>query len=423
MTVARSRTGTLPRYGPRRCGQANPARPRLRTLALGRMESPALFLARNAVEVSPEGALAERLAQGRPLRVKLGLDPTAKDLHLGHSVVLQKLREFQDLGHTVVLIVGDYTARVGDPSGRSATRPVLSHEEIDAHAQTYLDQATKVLAPDERLEVRRNSEWLDMPMEDLFRLVRTVTVAQMLERDDFAKRMAASEPISLLELLYPVLQGYDSVAVRSDVELGGTDQTFNLFMGRAVQGVYGQPPQVVLTMPLLTGLDGERKMSKSFGNAIGISEPPGEIYGKTLSIPDALLDEWYTLLLGSAPPAGVSPRDAKRALARALVTRFWSAEAAAEAEAAFDRVFIAREMPEDIAEATISANGGTVHLPAVIADVFGGSRSDARRSLVQGGVKLDGEPLPPEPLDVPAADLDGRVLQVGKRKFRRLRVA
>jgi tyrosyl-tRNA synthetase len=387
------------------------------------MASGAEFLARNAVDCLPQGALAARLAEGRPLRVKLGIDPTAPDLHLGHTVVMQKLREFQDAGHTVVLIVGDYTARVGDPSGRAATRPVLSPEEIEAHAQTYVDQATRVLAADERLELRRNAEWLDMPMEDLFRLVRNVTVAQMLERDDFAKRMAASEPISLLELLYPVLQGYDSVAVNADVELGGTDQTFNLFMGRAIQTAYGQPPQVVLTLPLLTGLDGERKMSKSYGNAIGITEPPGEIYGKTLSIPDALLDEWYALLLGETPPAGMDARDAKRALARALVTRFWSAEAAQEAEAAFDRVFVAREMPEEIAEATISADGGTVHLPAVIAEVFGGSRSEARRSLVQGGVKLDGEPLPPEPLDVPAATLDGRVLQLGKRRFRRLRVA
>jgi tyrosyl-tRNA synthetase len=387
------------------------------------MATSAEFLARNAVDCLPGGALAARLEEGRPLRVKLGIDPTAPDLHLGHTVVMQKLREFQDAGHTVVLIVGDYTARVGDPSGRAATRPVLSPEEIEAHAQTYVDQATRVLAADERLELRRNAEWLDMPMEDLFRLVRNVTVAQMLERDDFARRMAAAEPVSLLELLYPVLQGYDSVAVKADVELGGTDQTFNLFMGRAIQTAYGQPPQVVLTMPLLTGLDGERKMSKSYGNAIGITEPPGEIYGKTLSIPDALLEEWYALLLGQSPPAGVGPRDAKRALARALVTRFWSAEAAEEAEAAFDRVFIEREMPQEITEATISANGGTVHLPAVIAEVFGGSRSEARRSLVQGGVKLDGEPLPPEPLDLPAAALDGRVLQVGKRKFVRLRVA
>jgi tyrosyl-tRNA synthetase len=387
------------------------------------MESPASFLARNAVEVLPKGALEARLAEGRPLRVKLGLDPTAPDLHLGHTVVLQKLREFQDLGHTVVLIVGDYTARVGDPSGRSATRPVLSPAEIDAHAQTYLDQATKVLAADERLEVRRNSEWLDMPMEDLFRLVRRVTVAQMLERDDFSKRMAASEPISLLEMLYPVLQGYDSVAINADVELGGTDQTFNLNVGRGLQTSYGQPPQIVFTLPLLNGTDGDRKMSKSYGNHIGITEPPQDMYGKTLRIPDSQLASWYDLLIGSPPPADLGPRDAKRALARALVTRFWSPEAAAEAESTFDKVFIDHGLPDEIEEYVISANGGELHLPEVIASAFGGSRSEARRMLSQGGVKLDGEPLAAEPLDVPAATLDGRVLQLGKRKFRRLRIA
>jgi tyrosyl-tRNA synthetase len=387
------------------------------------MENPAGFLSRNAVDVLPNGALAARLAEGRPLRVKLGLDPTAKDLHLGHTVVLQKLREFQDLGHTVVLIVGDYTARVGDPSGRSATRPVLSPAEIDEHARTYVDQATRILADDERLELRRNSEWLDMPMEELFRLVRSVTVAQLLERDDFSKRWAAKEPISLLELLYPVLQGYDSVAVKADVELGGTDQTFNLFMGRALQQTFGQKQQIVLTVPLLTGLDGEQKMSKSYGNQIGITEPPGEIYGKTLSIPDTLLESWYGLLLGGSVPDDVGPRDAKRALARALVARFHGDEAAAEAEAAFDRVHIEHEAPVDMPEVVVSADGGDVHLPELIADAFGGSRSDARRKLQQGGVKLDGSKLPPEPLDVPAASLDGRVLQVGKRQFARLRAA
>jgi tyrosyl-tRNA synthetase len=387
------------------------------------MDSPADFLSRNAVDVLPKGALEARLAEGRPLRVKLGLDPTARDLHLGHTVVLQKLREFQDLGHTVVLIVGDYTARVGDPSGRSATRPVLSSEEIDAHARTYIDQVGKVLLHDERLEVRRNSEWLQMEMEDLFRIVRTVTVAQLLERDDFARRMAASEPISLLELLYPVLQGYDSVAVEADVEMGGTDQTFNLFMGRAVQQAFGQKPQVVLTMPLLAGLDGDQKMSKSYGNAIGITEPPGEMYGKTLSIPDALLPSWYDLLLGRPVPADVGPRDAKRALARELVTRFHGAAAAAEAETGFDRVFIAREIPEEVADFAFSADGGVVHLPELVSGAFGISRSEARRKLVQGGVKLDGERMPAEPLDVPASELDGRVLQLGKRQFARLRAA
>src|SRR3954464_1212384 len=408
------------RRAARRADQAPRGR---RTLALERMASPAAFLARDAVDCLPGGALEARLAEGRPLRVKLGLDPTAPDLHLGHTVVMQKLREFQDLGHTVVLIVGDYTARVGDPSGRAATRPVLSHEQIDANARTYREQASKVLAVDERLEVRFNSEWLDMPMEDMFRLVRHVTIAQLLERDDFAKRMAAPEPIPPLELLYPVLQGYDSVAVRADLELGGTDQTFNLFMGRALQTVFGQPGQVVLTMPLLTGLDGERKMSKSYGNAIGITDPPGEMYGRTLSIPDAQLPSWYSLLLGSPPPPDLGPRDAKRALARALVERFHGPAAAEEAEAAFDRVFIARELPEDIPDFVLEPNGPVVHLPAVIADAFGRSRSEARRTLLQGGVRLDGEPLPPEPLDVPAVLLDGRVLQLGKRHFRRLRVA
>jgi tyrosyl-tRNA synthetase len=387
------------------------------------MAETAAYLARNAVDCLPAGALERRLEEGRPLRVKLGLDPTAADVHLGHTVVLQKLREFQDAGHTVVLIIGDYTARVGDPSGRSATRPVLSGEEIDANARTYVEQAGHVLRTDAQLEIRHNSEWLDMAMEELFGLVRHVTVAQLLERDDFAKRFAAHQPISLLELLYPVLQGYDSVAVEADVELGGTDQTFNLFMGRALQQSFGQKPQIVLTMPLLAGLDGEQKMSKSYGNAIGITEPPGEMYGKTLSIPDALLASWYDLLLGRPLPADVSPRDAKRALAREIVTRFHGAAAAADAEAGFDRVFIEHEIPDEIPEHVFAANGDLVHLPELVAAAFGGSRSEARRKLSQGGVKLDGERMPAEPLDVPASELDGRVLQLGKRQFARLRAA
>jgi tyrosyl-tRNA synthetase len=380
----------------------------------------AAYLARNAVECVPAGALEERLATGRPLRAKLGLDPTAPDLHLGHSVVLQKLREFQDAGHTVVLIVGDFTARVGDPSGRSATRPVLSSDEIDANARTYFAQAEKILRTDERLEVRANSEWLDMGTEELFRLARVPTVAQVLEREDFARRMAAAEPISLLELLYPVLQGYDSVAIRSDVELGGTDQTFNLLMGRSIQSAYGQPPQIVLTMPILPGLDGVQKMSKSLGNHIGITDPPDEMYGKTLSLPDSALGQWYELLLGRGLPGDASPRDAKHALAHALVERFHGREAADEAAAEFARVFVARDLPSDIKEAVVPGNG-EVHLPELIAHVFGGSRSEARRTIAAGGVKLDGEPV--SALDVPAAALDGRVLQVGKRRFRRLRVA
>jgi tyrosyl-tRNA synthetase len=400
------------------------------TLALARMDEPlsdaartAAHLARNAVDCLPRGALAERLEEARPLRVKLGLDPTAPDLHLGHTVVLTKLREFQDAGHVVVLIVGDYTARVGDPSGRSVTRPVLSGEEIDENAETYRRQAAKVLRMDgEHFELRHNSEWLDMRAEDMFRLARHPTVAQLLARDDFAKRFKADEPISLLELLYPVLQGYDSVAVRADVELGGTDQTFNLLMGRQIQQAYGQPPQSVLTLPLLTGIDGEQKMSKSFGNAIGVDEPPAEMYGKTLRIPDELLGQWYSLLLGTDPPAGVGPRDAKHALARALVTRFHSAADAEEAERHFKRVIIEHEPPEEIEEVTVQSRNGTVHLPAVIADAFGRSRSEARRMLEQGGVKLDGKPVAGDVLDMAPADLDGRVLQLGKRHFRRLRI-
>jgi tyrosyl-tRNA synthetase len=385
-------------------------------------EDQAARLGLGAVDILPAGQLEARLAEGRPLRVKLGIDPTAPDIHLGHTVVLQKLREFQDLGHRVVLIVGDFTARVGDPSGRSVTRPVLSGEEIEAHARTYVEQASKVLLGDERLEVRFNSEWLDMPMEDLFRLVRNVTVAQILARDDFSRRWSASEPISMLELLYPVLQGYDSVAVRADVELGGTDQTFNLLMGREIQSAYGQRPQSILTVRLLAGTDGVQKMSKSLGNHIGITEPPGDMYGKTLSIPDASLPEWYDRLLGEPVPAELSARDAKRALARALVTRFHGEAAAKEAEAAFDRVFVARELPDEIEEASVAADGGQVHLPEVIASVFGGSRSEARRHIASGAVKLDGEPLGADVLDLPGTDLDGRVLQVGKRRFRRLRV-
>ncbi len=249
------------------------------------------------VEALPEGRLAEQVASGKPLRVKLGIDPTAPDLHLGHCVQLAKLRAFQDAGHTVVLIVGDFTARVGDPSGRSAERPVLSPEQIDANAVTFQEQAFKVLDR-ERTEVRRNSEWLAMPAEELFALARRFTVARLLERDDFSRRMERSEPISALELLYPVLQGYDSVAVEADVELGGTDQKFNLLFGRDVQESFGQPPQSVLTMPILPGTDGVRRMSKSLGNYVGVTDPPEEMFGKLMSVPDEVMPQYYLLLLG-----------------------------------------------------------------------------------------------------------------------------
>jgi tyrosyl-tRNA synthetase len=387
----------------------------------------AAFLTRNAAEALPAGGLQARLEaaerEGRPLRAKLGLDPTAPDIHLGHTVVLQKLREFQDLGHRVVLIVGDYTARVGDPSGRTATRPVLSGEEIDANARTYQQQAFNVLLDDPRLlEVRFNSEWLNMSMEHLFALARTTTVAQLLERDDFAKRWSARAPISLLELLYPLMQGYDSVAVRSDVELGGTDQTFNLLLARDVQRAYGQPEQSVLTMPILPGTDGVEKMSKSVGNDIGITEPPGEMYGRTLSLPDEAMDTWFALLAVERPPAGTSPRDAKHALAHALVARFRGPQAADAAAEEFVARHVRHELPEEVLEATITATDGVVHLPAAIAEAFGMSRSEARRVLAQGGVRLDGRPLDGAELDMPRERLDGQVLQVGKRNFRRLRV-
>ena len=380
----------------------------------------AAWLARDAVDCLPEGALAAKLAAGRPLRVKLGIDPTAPDIHLGHTVVLRKLREFQDLGHTVVLIVGDYTARVGDPSGRSSTRPVLDDAEIDANARTFQEQAGRVLDSD-RLEVCFNSKWLDMSMAELFGLTRTTTVAQLLEREDFAKRFAEGSPISVLELLYPLMQGYDSVAVHADVELGGTDQKFNLLLARDIQRAFGVPEQVVLTMPLITGTDGERKMSKSLGNHIGITESPEEIYGRTLRIPDESLAPWYRLLLGREPPSHTGPRDAKRALARSLVARYHDEAAAKAAQEAFDRVHIRHEAPAEMPELQLARGAEAVHLPALLAQAFGVSTSEARRSLAQGAVRLDGEPVAAGTLDLPAAELHGRVLQLGKRRFARVR--
>ncbi len=385
----------------------------------------AAFLTRNAVDALPAEGLEARLRaaarEGRPVRAKLGLDPTAPDLHLGHTVVLQKLREFQDLGHKVVLIVGDYTARVGDPSGRSQTRPALSGAAIDSNAETYKEQAFKVLRSErELLEVRRNSEWLDMRMAELFRLARTTTVAQLLERNDFAKRFAAGSPISLLELLYPLMQGYDSVATGADVELGGTDQTFNLMLGRDVQRAYGMAEQCVLTLPILTGTDGMQKMSKSVGNHIGVTEAPAEMYGKILSLPDAAMGQWFELLAIERPGGGTAPRDLKRGLARAIVARFHSAGAAEEAEQHFDRLFVDRQAPEEIDPHPIAAGEDPVHIPAVIAAAFGHSRSEARRLVTAGAVRVNGEVLAREEIDVPAARLDGAVLQVGKRGFRRL---
>ncbi len=377
-----------------------------------------------AVEALPKGRLAEQIAAGRPLRVKLGIDPTAPDIHLGHVVVLNKLRAFQDAGHVVVLIVGDYTARVGDPSGLSAERPVLSDEEIAAHARTFQEQAFKVLDPG-RTEVRRNSEWLSMPGDELFGLVRRFTVARLLEREEFSRRMRAGEAISILELLYPVLQGYDSVAVEADVEIGGTDQMFNLLFGRDVQESFGQPAQSILTMPILPGTDGVRRMSKSLGNYVGVTDPPEEMFGKLMSIPDDVMGAYYELLLESELDRDRHPGEAKRELARGLTERFHDAGAAAAAEERFDQLHVRGEVPEDIGEALIEPSGpnGAVHLPAVMAEHFGISRSEARRLIEQGGVRIGGSVVPGDRLDVPAGELDGEVLQVGKRRHARLRVA
>jgi tyrosyl-tRNA synthetase len=371
----------------------------------------------------PEGRLAKQLDEGRPLRVKFGVDPTSPDIHLGHCVVLMKLRAFQDAGHTVVLIVGDYTARVGDPSGRDATRPILSPDELEANARTYEEQAFTVLDR-ERTELRHNSEWLAMKSDELFGLIRRFTVARLLEREDFTQRMRRDEPISALELLYPVLQGYDSVAVRADVELGATDQKFNLLFARDVQSSFGVPEQSILTMPILVGTDGTRKMSKTYGNYVGVTDSPEEMFGKLMSIPDDAMEQYYRLLLARTLDPGVHPGEAKRALARALVERFHDADGAAAAEARFDQLHVRGELPDDVEEAMVQASGpnGAVHLPAVLADHFGLSRSEARRLIDQGGVRIGGNAVEAGTLDVPSAELDGQVLQVGKRRHARVRV-
>ena len=387
--------------------------------------SKAAFLERNAAESLPAGGLAKKLEEaaqeGRPLRVKLGLDPTAPDIHLGHTVVLQKLREFQDMGHRVVLIVGDYTARVGDPSGRSETRPSLDAAEIEANARSYEAQAFHVLRDHSALyELRFNGEWLDMPMAELFRLARTTTVAQMLDREDFAARYGSGEPISILELLYPLMQGYDSVAVEADVEIGGTDQTFNLLLGREIQRAYERPEQAVLTLPILPGIDGSEKMAKTKGNAIAVNDSPEEMFGRTMRLPDEAMDTWFELLAIEDP--GGEPRERKRALGRSIVARFHDEKAAEAAQAAFDRQFVDHEAPEEVEEAEVEVDSGEAHLPAVLSEAFGISRSEARRLLEQGGVRVDGEVLAAEGLDVAPETIDGRVVQLGRRQFRRIRV-
>ena len=374
-------------------------------------------LTRNAVDVLPEGALEAKLKLGRPLRVKLGIDVTSPDIHLGRGIPLQRMRAFQDEGHKAVFIVGDYTTRIGDPSGRSSERPILSDEEIDANAQIYLEQARTILRDDpDLLEVRYNGEWLSkLSYADVVRLGRIVTVARMLERDDFEKRYRAGEPISISELLYPLMQAYDSVAIEADVELGGTDQLYNLLAGREVMAAYGLEPQVVLTTPLLLSWDGE-KMSSSVGNNVPLTAAPEEMFGRTMRIPDAQLEEWWTLIAERPVPEG-DPMAAKLELARLIVARSHGEEAARTAEEHFTRVVRRGEAPEDVPERSLPA-GDPVHLPALLAEAFGVSTSEARRLIEQGGVKLDGDAV--SDLDVPRDRLAGAVLQAGKRRFVRL---
>jgi tyrosyl-tRNA synthetase len=386
-----------------------------------------------AVEVLPAGALETKLdlaeRESRPLRVKLGVDPTAPDIHLGHTVVLNKLRQFQDAGHVAVLIIGDYTARIGDPSGRSKTRPRLDGAVIDANAQTYQDQAFLILDKDPaRLEVRHNGEWLaPLTTEQIFELTATTTVARILERDDFAKRWAAHQPISMLEMLYPLAQGYDSVAVEADLELGGTDQKFNLFVGRDLQEYFGQRPQAIMTLDILPGTDGVERMSKSTGNYIGVTEDPRDVYGKVMSIPDETMMTYFRLLTphhadeftaieAEIQGGVVSPRDLKARLAREIIARLRGAVAAAAAEDHFDKVFRRHEAATDLRELVLMPSDveddGQVFLPAVLESWFGQTRSEWRRRIQQGGVSLDGEPL--ASLAVPAAHLAGRRLKAGK---------
>jgi len=399
------------------------------------MADPLSILTSDAAEVVPGDGLEAKLALGRPLRVKLGLDPTAPAVTLGWAVVLRKLRQFQDLGHTAVLILGDFTARVGDPSGKSETRPRLSKEEVDGYAERLLEQFRTVLSS-ERLEVRRNSEWLEtMDMEAILRLTASTTVARMLERDDFAKRYAAKQPISLLEFMYPLLQGSDSVAIEADVELGGTDQLFNLLVGRDLQRDAGQDPQVAMTMPLLEGLDGVQKMSQSLGNYVGITEPADEQFGKLMSIPDGLIVRYLRLAAGLDPAeadaveAGLAagsllPMDQKRRLARDVVDTYHGAGEGAAAEERFDRVHRDREVPEEVPEVAIppeALESGTVWLPRLLVALGrAASNGEARRLIEQGGVRLDGEVVDDPARELPPEDLRGRVLQVGRRWFARL---
>jgi tyrosyl-tRNA synthetase len=393
-----------------------------------------------SVDVLPAEMLLRQLVQarseGRPLRVKLGVDPTAPDIHLGHTVVLRKLAQFQAFGHRAVLIIGDYTGKVGDPSGRSKARPQLSDEELEENARTYVDQAAKVLDMD-KVELTRNGDWLGpLRMNEVLKLTSTVTVARMLERDDFSKRYLANEPISMLEFMYPLLQGYDSVAVRADIELGGTDQKFNLLMGRTIMEAYGVPPQSILTVPLLVGTDGEQKMSKSYGNYVGVSDPPTDMFGKLMSIPDELMPTYMSLVSDAGfrevqaferglADGSYHPAQAKRDLAERIVRLYHGAGSAATARAEFDRVFREKDRPETIPEIPLPATAvrdGRVWLPRLLTETgLVSSNGEARRVIEQGGVRVDDVVMNDVNTEIEAGDLAGAVLQVGKRKFLRIR--
>jgi tyrosyl-tRNA synthetase len=374
-------------------------------------------LTRNAVDVLPEGGLEEKLKLGRPLRVKLGIDVTAPHITLGNGIPLQRMRAFQNEGHVGVLIVGDYTTRIGDPSGRSAERPVIDDAEIDRMAERFFESAYTILDSDQT-EVRFNGEWLSkLSYADVVGLARTITVARILERDDFAKRFATREPISVSELLYPLMQAYDSVAVEADVELGGTDQTYNLLAGREVMAAYGLEPQVALTTPLISSWDG-RKMSGSLGNYIALVEDPAEQFGKTMRLPDSMLPDYYRLVMESdEDPLAGDPMEAKLRLARFIVARAHGEDAAREAEEHFTRVVREGQAPDEVPEAPLS-DGDPVHLPALLASAFGVTTSEARRLIGQGAVRVNGEPV--GDLDVPRATLENALVQAGKRRFVRL---
>jgi tyrosyl-tRNA synthetase len=406
------------------------------------MDTPApdqqRVLTAGASELITEADLGRKLERGTPLRVKLGIDPTVSDIHLGFAVVLRKLRQFQEFGHTAILILGDFTAQLGDPTGRSVTRPPLSKAEVEEHARTYVEQVRQILLP-EPLEVRRNSEWLaTMAIDDVLRLSARTTVARLLERDDFATRYREGRPISVSEFLYPLLQGWDSVMVRSDVELGGTDQLFNNLMGRALQEQEGQEGQVVLTLPLLEGLDGVQKMSKSLGNYVGITEPPAEQFGKLMSLPDPLMPRYFALAT-DWPPARVEevtraltagelkPVEAKRLLARSIVDLYHGDGAGEAAETEFNRVFQTHEAPSDLPEFVLDPSNfepGPIRLAAVLhAAGLATSNRDGKRQISGGGVRRDGAVVDDADLAVPAHQLDGNVLQVGRRRWVRIRVA